>query len=44
MISKGRGSHFDPDIADAFLELQVDFREVALRHADYEEERQSLQK
>ena len=44
LISKGRGSHFDPDIADAFLELQVDFREVALRHADYEEERQSLQK
>ncbi len=42
LIRAGRGTHFDPDIADAFLALEGKFREVALRHADHEEERQSL--
>ena len=42
LIKAGRGTHFDPDIADAFLQLEAKFRDVALRHIDHEEERQSL--
>ena len=34
IIRKGRGQHFDPDIADAFLELQTEFRQIAQRFAD----------
>jgi putative two-component system response regulator len=36
IIAEGRGSHFDPDIADAFIELQEEFRAIALRFADTE--------
>lgn len=31
IIVKGRGSHFDPDVADAFVAIQHTFREVAER-------------
>lgn len=41
-ISKGRGTHFDPEVADAFLLLQEDFRTIALEYADDEEQRQAL--
>ena len=34
IIVEGRGSHFDPDIVDAFVVLQDEFRAVALRFAD----------
>ncbi len=34
MIRERSGSHFDPDIVDAFLQLQGDFRTIALRYAD----------
>ena len=34
IIVEGRGSHFDPDIVDAFVALQDEFRAVALRFAD----------
>ena len=34
MIRAGRGSHFDPDIVDAFLLLQDEFRVIARRYAD----------
>ena len=34
IIRAGRGSHFDPDIADAFLEIQEEFRAIAQRFAD----------
>jgi len=34
IIRAGRGSHFDPDIADAFLEIQETFRAIAQRFAD----------
>ena len=34
MISEGRGSHFDPDIVDAFLTLEAEFRKVALTTLD----------
>ncbi len=42
MILEERGSHFDPDIVDAFLELSEAFRKIALEHADFEEEREML--
>jgi putative two-component system response regulator len=36
IICEGRGSHFDPDIVDAFLALQHEFHSIALLHADSE--------
>lgn len=42
IIAEGKGSHFDPDVVDAFLELEAVFRNIALSFADYEEERQML--
>ncbi|MBN2117041.1 MAG: two-component system response regulator [Anaerolineales bacterium] len=42
IIIEGKGKHFDPDIVDAFLELEEEFRQIALRYADYEEERKAL--
>jgi putative two-component system response regulator len=36
IIREGRGSHFDPDITDAFLALQNEFQAIALLHADSE--------
>jgi len=38
IIQDGRGAHFDPDIVDAFLERAEDFREIAARFADSDEE------
>jgi putative two-component system response regulator len=38
IIAEGRGSHFDPDIADAFAALSERFREVAIRYADSDED------
>lgn len=38
IISEGRGTHFDPDMVDAFLELAEDFRAVALQFADSDED------
>ncbi|PIV76464.1 MAG: two-component system response regulator, partial [Rhodocyclales bacterium CG17_big_fil_post_rev_8_21_14_2_50_68_7] len=35
-ILAGRGSHFDPDVVDAFAALAERFREIALRYADPE--------
>ncbi len=34
IILDGRGRHFDPDVADAFLRLAGRFREIAERYAD----------
>jgi putative two-component system response regulator len=34
IIVDGRGKHFDPDIVDAFLALQAEFRAIAARFAD----------
>jgi putative two-component system response regulator len=34
IISEGRGTHFDPDMVDAFIELQDEFKTVAARYAD----------
>jgi putative two-component system response regulator len=42
IILEGKGSHFDPDIVDAFIKLEDTFRNIALTFADYDEERQML--
>jgi len=34
IIIEGRGQHFDPDMVDAFLELQQEFIDIAKRYAD----------
>ncbi|MDD5295704.1 MAG: response regulator [Rhodocyclaceae bacterium] len=34
MIAAGRASHFDPDIVDAFLEVQEVFHAIASRYSD----------
>jgi putative two-component system response regulator len=34
IIEEGRGSHFDPDMVDAFLTMSEEFRSIALRFAD----------
>ena len=38
IIMEGRGSHFDPDIVDAFLEIQEAVLDVAHRYADSDHE------
>ncbi|UCU97307.1 two-component system response regulator [Acidovorax radicis] len=39
IIRDGRGSHFDPDMVDAFLALSEEFRRIAQRFADAEPSR-----
>ena len=34
IIEQGRGSHFDPDVVDAFLSVSEDFRAIAARFED----------
>ncbi len=34
IIVEGRGNHFDPDVVDAFLEEQEQFKEIAIEMAD----------
>ena len=34
IIFQGRGSHFDPDLVDAFIEIQFDIQAIAQRFAD----------
>lgn len=34
MIVEGRGSHFDPDVVDAFLACRAQFADIAARYAD----------
>ena len=36
IIEEGRGSHFDPDMVDAFMALSEEFRRIALQFADGE--------
>jgi putative two-component system response regulator len=33
-IRDGRGGHFDPNVADAFLAIEGEFRDIARRYAD----------
>ena len=32
IILEGKGTHFDPDVVDAFIELQVQFKTIAQKH------------
>ena len=41
IIVEGRGSHFDPDLVDAFLAVQEEFRAVAQRYTDSDAELQA---
>lgn len=36
IIHQGRGVHFDPDVVDAFLAIQNQFRDIAERYGDSE--------
>lgn len=36
VINAGRGTHFDPDVVDAFLAIQDEFQAIARRFADAE--------
>ena len=38
IIRKGRGTHFDPDLADAFLEMSGEFQAIADRYPDSDAE------
>lgn len=38
ILLEGRGQHFDPDMLDAFLDIQEEFREIAKRYADTDQE------
>jgi putative two-component system response regulator len=38
IIQEGRGVHFDPDVADAFAEVQLACKEIAQRHANADED------
>lgn len=44
IIREGSGNHFDPDMVVVFLEIHEEFRQIALEHADFEEEREALLK
>ena len=41
IIKKGRGTHFDPDMVDAFLEIHEQFRNIAREFADFQEKKGS---
>ena len=43
IIRQSRGTHFDPDLVDAFLEIHEQFREIAREFADFKEERETLE-
>jgi len=38
IIVESKGTHFDPDVADAFVELQSEFRVIAARFADSDQD------
>ena len=44
IIKEDSGTHFDPDMVEAFLEITEDFRQIALQFADFEEERENLRR
>ena len=43
IIRQSRGTHFDPDLVDAFLEIHEQFREIAREFSDFAEERETLE-
>jgi putative two-component system response regulator len=43
IIKQGRATHFDPDVVDAFLDIQDTFRNIAHTYADFEDEQVALE-
>ncbi len=43
IISEGRGTHFDPTIFDAFIDIQEQFRQIAIDFSDSDEEKRILE-
>lgn len=41
IITEGRGSHFDPDVVDAFLSVEGEFQAIARRYADSDHDLQA---
>jgi len=37
IIARGRGSHFDPDVVDAFLDIHEEFHAIAVRYQDQDD-------
>jgi putative two-component system response regulator len=44
IILPGKSAHFDPDIVDAFIEIQEEFRAIATRYADTDQDLQQKEK
>ncbi|WP_419779309.1 HD-GYP domain-containing protein [Maridesulfovibrio sp.] len=42
IIQKDSGTHFDPELVEVFMELNEDFRQIAIKYADLQEERDAL--
>jgi hypothetical protein len=42
IITEVGGQHFDPDIVDVFLDIEGEFRDIALQFVDFEEARAAL--
>lgn len=42
IIERGKGTHFDPDVVDAFLQIESEFKQLALRNVDNDEQREVL--
>lgn len=43
IMAAGRSSHFDPELLDAFVEIEDEIRAIAARHEDHDEDLQALQ-
>ncbi len=42
IITKDAGTHFDPKLAAIFIDIQEEFRQIALELAETAEEREAL--
>jgi cyclic di-GMP phosphodiesterase len=42
IIEEGKGSHFDPELCDIFLQIHENFRSIALKLAESDEEKEAL--
>jgi putative two-component system response regulator len=42
ILQEDSGTHFDPELIEIFMEIEEEFRQIALKFADHEEEREAL--